>query len=179
MVWQNQSLTPKVTNPGPRAFGRSPSTLSFSVGSDLEKHFMMSFFQMKINGHKHHEYTKCTNHNRSISTIDPASIVIGRWIFSICSTWFIERPIPPCMQIIFFSISAARGSQLNRRFIRCHAQIPSLSPYQQITEVLEWQIRKENTVQYMHCQIPYHPLNALYSETKKGINVCSFMVSTY
>lgn len=30
-------LTPKVTNPGPRAFGRKPSTLSFSVGSDLHK----------------------------------------------------------------------------------------------------------------------------------------------
>ncbi|KAL2321578.1 hypothetical protein Fmac_025957 [Flemingia macrophylla] len=29
---------------------------------------------------------------------------------------------------------AARGSQLNRRFIWCHAQIPSLSPYQQITK---------------------------------------------
>lgn len=30
------ALTPNVTNPGPRAFGRKPSTLSFSVGSDLE-----------------------------------------------------------------------------------------------------------------------------------------------
>lgn len=29
------TLTPKVTNPGPLAFGLSPSTLSFSVGSDL------------------------------------------------------------------------------------------------------------------------------------------------
>ena len=28
-------LTPKVTRPGPRAFGCSPSMLSFSVGSDL------------------------------------------------------------------------------------------------------------------------------------------------
>lgn len=28
-------------------------------------------------------------------------------------------------------------------------------------------------------EIPYHPLNALNSKTKKGINICSFMVSTY
>jgi hypothetical protein len=37
-------LTPKVTNPGPRAFGRKPSTLSFSVGSDLNK----KIFQMIV-----------------------------------------------------------------------------------------------------------------------------------
>jgi len=30
-------LTPKVTSPGPLAFGLKPSTLSFSVGSDLHK----------------------------------------------------------------------------------------------------------------------------------------------
>ena len=70
-----------------------------------------------------------TDHNKSIRTIDPASIGIGRWIFSICSIWFIDLPIPPCMQTIFFSINAARGSQLNNLFIRCHAHIPSLSPY--------------------------------------------------
>lgn len=29
-------LTPKVTSPGPLAFGLKPSTLSFSVGSDLQ-----------------------------------------------------------------------------------------------------------------------------------------------
>jgi hypothetical protein len=33
----DNTLTPKVTKPGPRAFGRRPSTLSFSVGSDLHK----------------------------------------------------------------------------------------------------------------------------------------------
>ena len=80
--------------------------------------------------HKHQIQTAqtCTDHNKSISTIEPASIVIGRWRFSICSTWFIDRPIPPCIQMIFFSIKAARGSQLNNRLIRCHAHIPSLSP---------------------------------------------------
>lgn len=31
-------LTPKVTSPGPLAFGLNPSTLSFSVGSDLDVH---------------------------------------------------------------------------------------------------------------------------------------------
>ena len=32
-----KKLTPKVTRPGPLALGRNPSTLSFSVGSDLYK----------------------------------------------------------------------------------------------------------------------------------------------
>lgn len=36
------TLTPKVTNPGPLAFGRNPSTLSFSVGSDLRRPVKMS-----------------------------------------------------------------------------------------------------------------------------------------
>lgn len=90
------------------------------------------------------------HHSKSISTIEPASIVIGRWRFSICSTWFIDRPIPPCIQIIFFSIRAARGSQLNKRFIRCHAQIPSRSPCQQMKKQVNAtsRIRKKGNVKH-------------------------------
>lgn len=123
-----EKRTPKVTNPGPLAFGRSPSTLSFSVGSDLQGEIQIKKQIYELKKKKWDEIT-WTNHNKSIRTIDPASIGIGRWIVSICSTWFIDLPIPPCIQIIFFSINAAKGSQLNNLFIRCHVHIPSLSPY--------------------------------------------------
>uniref|UniRef100_A0A0A9CKI8 Uncharacterized protein n=1 Tax=Arundo donax TaxID=35708 RepID=A0A0A9CKI8_ARUDO len=43
--------------------------------------------------------------------------------------------MPPCIQMIFFSISAAKGSQLNNLFIRCQVQIPSLSPIRSIHSI--------------------------------------------
>lgn len=93
-------LRPNVTRPGPLEFGCKPSTMSFSVGSD---------------------------HNRSMRTTEPTSMVIEHARFSICSIWFIDWPMPPCRQMIFISIRAANGSQLNKRFILCQAQIPSRS----------------------------------------------------
>lgn len=78
-------LTPKVTNPGPLAFGLNPSTLSFSVGSDLETHTDVRKYEY-VKSMKEAQEKRETNHNKSIRTIEPASIVIGRWIFSICST---------------------------------------------------------------------------------------------
>lgn len=67
-------------------------------------------------------------HRRSIKIIDPASMVMGLSSFSICSTEFIDLPIPPCIQIIFFSISAASGRVLKSWLNRVHAHIPSFSP---------------------------------------------------
>ena len=58
-----------------------------------------------------------------------ASIVTGRWISSIWLTCSMDRPIPPCMQMILFSINAASGNQLNSWLMRCHAQMPSCSPW--------------------------------------------------
>jgi hypothetical protein len=78
--------TPKVTRPGPLAFGLSPSMLSFSVGSDLKE----ESFTIKINVSNDRSQVKINSseayHRRSIRIIDPASIVIGLSSFSICST---------------------------------------------------------------------------------------------
>lgn len=67
-------------------------------------------------------------HKRSIKIIDPASIVMGLSIFSICSTEWIDLPMPPCIQIIFFSIRAASGRWLKSWLNLVHAHIPSFSP---------------------------------------------------
>jgi len=71
-------------------------------------------------------------HKRSIKIIDPASIVMGLSIFSICSTEWIDLPMPPCIQIIFFSIRAASGRWLKSWLNLVHAHIPSCSPYKHL-----------------------------------------------
>lgn len=102
-----------------------------------------------------HRIWSYTYHNKSMSTIDPASIVIGLSSFSICSTVFIDLPMPPCMQIIFFSISAASGRQLNIWLKRVQAQIPSLSPYVHINHIIN-QPPKVNTGNIFACScIPF------------------------
>lgn len=100
-----------MTRPGPLAFGLKPSTLSFSVGSDLQQEEHQIRKEKMLSDD---ERMKCERgyHRRSISTMDPTSMVIGLSSFSICSTEFIDLPMPPCMHIIFFSIRAARGRVL-------------------------------------------------------------------
>ena len=122
------------------------------------------------------------NHRRSMRTTEPASIVIGLWRFSICSTWLIDRPMPPCIQMIFFSISAAKGSQLNSLFIRCHVQIPSLSPYFWAKNInISTHTQIVVVGDFVNCSTQkgsYHSFYTLYPETKQSIDICSFMIST-
>lgn len=77
---------PNVTRPGPRAFGRKPVMLSFSVGS-LKSALAVLESECET-GQAH-------LHSRSMSTAPPFSIVSGRWRSSSCSTVSIDRPIPP------------------------------------------------------------------------------------
>ena len=65
---------PKVTRPGPRGLGCTPSTPSLVVGS---------------------------LHKRSMSTTPPSSIVRGRCRLSICSIFEMDRPMPACHVLRF------------------------------------------------------------------------------
>lgn len=69
MVKRKIVHTPKVTSPGPLAFGRKPSTLSFSVGSDLQKKKKKSqsdpFFTGNHNQHMaENQIRKCSTSHR-------------------------------------------------------------------------------------------------------------------
>ena len=92
---------PNVTKPGPLAFGRKPSTESFSVGSDQSK---------------------------SMSSNPPDSIEHGRSSWSICSMVSIERPMPPCMQHTLSSMTAANGSHSKSALNLRQACSPTRSP---------------------------------------------------
>ena len=84
---------PNVTRPGPRAFGRSPMTLSFSVGS------LRSHTPCKSSAKAQHATMppRTHLHSRSMSTMPPVSMVSGRCGCSSCSTLSMDFPMPPAM----------------------------------------------------------------------------------
>lgn len=86
--------------------------------------------------------------------IDPASIVMGLSSFSICSTECMDLPMPPCMHIIFFSISAASGRKLKSWLNRVQAHIPSFSPYKYICYQY-YQLSGFNSERHAYLLIPF------------------------
>lgn len=93
-----------------------------------------------------------------------------------------ERPIPPCMHRILPSIRAASGSQLNRAFMRCQAQMPCIDG--DITGVVGL---AGHTAQPPPQDLPAgllcshlrvaKSIHTLYAEAKQGVDVCRLVVA--